>query len=419
MLNAILLVAAMAAPGRVGTWAASPQHWTPGRLQNYRNQTLRLIVHTSAGGSKPRVTISNLYGDQPLLIGAAHIAHRASGADIDAASDRALTFSGRPSITIAPHATAITDPADLDVAPLSDLAVTLFLPQTTMVTTVHVLGKQTNYVSQPDSGDLTAAAKFPVGKTIASWPFITGVDVVAPVGAIVAFGSSITDGDGSTTDANKRWPDILAARLQQCADPNARLSVLNEGIIGNRLLFDAHSPRQSGGPFSPVMEDLGPALGDAGIARYDRDVLSQPGVKYVILGLGINDILFPGSFIPASEAVTAEQVIEGNRVLAARAHQKGIRVIGSTITGFEGAVFQSPLMELYSPEKESVRQKVNAWIRTTRDFDGMIDFDEVMRDPARPAQMLPAYASDDHLHPNDTGYIASGNAIPLALFGCQ
>ena len=417
MINAVLLVAAMA--NWVGTWAASPQHWMPGRLQNYRNQTLRLIAHTSAGGSNARVTISNVYGDQPLVIGAAHIAHRTSGADIDAASDRALTFGGHASVTIAPHATTVSDRVDLDVAPLSDLAISLFFPQTTMATTTHVLGKQTNYISAPDSGDLTSAAKFAVGKTTASWPFITGVDVMAPVGAIVAFGSSITDGDGSTPDANKRWPDVLAARLQQCADANARLSVLNEGIIGNRLLFDSHSPRQSGGPFSPVMEDLGPALGDAGVSRYDRDVLSQPGVKFVILGLGINDILFPGSFIAASEAVTAEQVIEGNRVLAARAHQKGIRVIGSTISGFEGAVFESPHMDLSSPEKETVRQKVNAWIRTTRDFDGIIDFDEVLRDPARPAQLLPTYASDDHLHPNDAGYVASANAIPLTLFGCR
>ncbi|HEX9162575.1 MAG TPA: SGNH/GDSL hydrolase family protein [Thermoanaerobaculia bacterium] len=403
----------------IGTWATAPQHWVPGHLQSFRNQTVRLIVHTSAGGPKVRIRISNTFGDQPLRIGGAHIARRAAGWDIDPNSDRALTFRGQASTTIAARSMVMSDPADLDVSPLSDLAVSLFFPETALATTSHSLGLQTNYVST-ETGDSTAAATFPVGKTIASWPFLTGVDVAASprAGAIVAFGSSTTDGDGSTKDTNQRWPDVLAQRLQKCADPDARFGVLNEGIIGNRLLRDIHSPGQTGGPFGPVLEDLGPALGESGVTRFERDVLAQPGVSYVILVLGINDILFPGSFTPATEIVTAQSVIAGNRQLIERAHKNGIRVIETTIPPFEGVRFLAPVITFYTPEKERVRQEVNAWIRSSAEFEGVIDFDEVLRDPSRPTQLLPGYDAGDHVHANDAGYVASGNAIPLALFHC-
>jgi lysophospholipase L1-like esterase len=309
----------------------------------------------------------------------------------------------------------VSDPVDFDAPALSDLAISIFLPNPTAVTTAHSLALQTNYVS-PETGDATAEVKFPVGKTIVSWPFLTGVDVAASprAAAIVAFGSSTTDGDGSTKDANKRWPDVLAERLQK--DGDRELGVLNEGIIGNRLLSDSNSPRQAGGPYGSVLERLGPLLGEAGLTRFDRDVLAQTGVKYVILLLGINDILFPGSFIPASENVSAKSLIEGNRQLIARAHKKGLRVIGTTIPPFENALFSSPAINFSTPEKESVRQAVNAWIRRSREFDGVLDFDAVVRDPNRPTQLLPAYDSGDHLHVNDAGNIAQGNAIPLALF---
>ena len=401
----------------IGTWATAPQPSLPGRLQTFRNQSLRLIVHTSAGGKKVRIKISNTFGDQPLLIGGAHSARRAAGADIDRASDRAVTFRGQASTNVAARSIVVSDPVDLDVPALSDLAVSLFLPNATVATTSHVLALQTNYVS-PETGDSTAAVKFPVARTIASWPFLTGVDVeVSPRGAaIVAFGSSTTDGDGSTKDANRRWPDVLAERLQKDADPGAQLGVLNEGIIGNRLLADSHSPRQTGGPFGAVLKQFGAALGPAGMTRFERDVLAQAGVRYVILVLGINDILFPGSFTPLTESVSAESLISANRRLIARAHKKGIRVIGTTIPPFENATFRSPTISFYTPEKEGVRQKVNAWIRGGGEFDGVIDFDEVLRDPGHPTCLLPAYDSGDHLHANDAGYIASGNAIPLTLF---
>ena len=404
----------------IGTWAAAAQHFIPGNLQTFRNQTVRLIVHVSAGGTKVRIKISNAFGEQPLLIGGAHIARRAAGSDIDPASDRALMFRGHATTTISAGSMVVSDSVDLNVAPLSDLAISLFFPETTDAKTIHVLAKQTNYVSS-ETGDSTAAIKFPIAKTISSWPFVTGVDVASSHGgaSIVAFGSSLTDRDGSTKDTNRRWPDVLAERLQKKGGSAASLGVLNEGIIGNRLLSDINSPRQAGGPppVGPVLEELGPALGEAGITRFKRDVLDQTGVRYVILGLGVNDILFPGSFIPATESVNAQMVIAGNRQLISRAHKKGIRAIGTTIPPFEHAIFRDPFFDrFYTPETEKVRQEVNAWIRNSHEFDGVIDFDAGVRDPDRPTQILPSFDSGDHLHVNNAGNIAQGNAIPLKLF---
>jgi lysophospholipase L1-like esterase len=401
----------------IGTWATAPQFSGTTRVETYRNQSLRLIVHTSAAGRKARIKISNVFGDQPLEIGGAHIARRTNDAEIDPASDRTLMFRGQPSTTVPVRSTAVSDAVDLDVPALSDLAISVFLPRTTAATTVHTLALQTNYVS-PETGDSTAEVRFPVAKTIAAWPFLTGVDVTTSSlgAAIVAFGSSTTDGDGSTQDANRRWPDVLAERLQKAGGGTAELGVLNLGIIGNRLLTDIHSPRQAGGPFGAVLDQLGPRLGDAGLARFDRDVLAQAGVRYVILALGINDILFPGSFIPASESVSAHRVIAGHRQLIARAHKKGIRVLVTTIPPFEDALFERPAIRFSTPGKEQVRQEVNAWIRSSGECDGVIDFDAVVRDPGHPARLLPGYDSGDHLHVNDVANVAQGDAIPLTLF---
>lgn len=401
----------------IGTWAAAPQHFIPRSLQTFRNQTLRLFVHTSVGGMKVRIRISNFFGDEPLQIGGAHIARRAAGPDIDPTSDRTLMFHSQAATTVPSGAMILSDPVDLDVAPLSDLAISLFLPETTKVKTTHILALQTNYVST-ETGDSTATVKFPVAKTISSWPFLTGVDVASSRhgAAIVALGSSLTDGDGSTKDTNHRWPDVLAERLQKEGGALAAMGVLNEGIIGNRLLNDFDSPRQTGGPFGAVFEQLGPALGQAGQARFERDVLDQAGVRYVILALGVNDILFPGALVPAGESVTAQHLITANRQLIARSHKKGIRVIGTTISPFENAIFRSPAISFYTIEKERVRQEVNSWIRGSGEFDGVIDFDAVVRDPTHSTQILPSFDSGDHLHVNDAGYIAQGNAILLALF---
>lgn len=393
----------------IGTWATAAQPFLPKVLQDYQKQTLRLIIHTSAGGKKARVRISNTYGDQPLLIGAAHIARRTSEAEIDPASDRALTFQQKSSTTIPAGQTVISDPVEIDVPALSDLAISLFLPQSAEAKTVHAMAKQTSYVSA-ESGDVCAARKFPVAKTIHAWPFLTGVDVEAPAGSfsIVAFGSSLTDGDGTTVDANGRWPNVLALRLQKDPGRRVEIGVLNEGIIGNRLLTD--SPKRPDNPF-------GAALGEAGLARFERDVLNQAGVKYVVLGLGINDILFPAfPFTPVSEKVSADEVIAGYRQLIARAHQKGIRIIGTTNPAFENAFFEEPPVHFYSAEREATRQKVNAWILSSGEFDAVVDLDSVLRDPARPTRLLPAYDSGDHLHPNNAGAAVEGNAFPLNTF---
>jgi lysophospholipase L1-like esterase len=397
----------------IGSWATAPQPPIPGRVLSFHNQTLRLIVHTSAGGIKVRIKISNTFGDRPLLIGSAHIARRAAGADIEPTSDRTLMFHGHRSTTVPAQSLVVSDPVELDTPALSDLAISLFLPEATEATTAHVLAKQTSYVSKK-TGDFTAEVKFPESTNIKTWPFLTGVDVAAsPRGVtIVAFGSSLTDGDGTDSDSNARWPDVLAERLQESAGRKPEAGVLNEGIIGNRLLND--SPvRAAGGQF-------GGALGQAGLTRFERDVLGQAGVKYVVVGLGINDIAFPGSLTPASESINPENVIAGYRQLIARAHQRGIRIIGTTNPPFENSSLDleppASRVTFYTSEKESVRQKVNAWILTSGEFDGVVDLDAVVRDPNHPTQLLPSYDSGDHLHPNNAGSRAEGTAIPLALF---
>jgi lysophospholipase L1-like esterase len=393
----------------IGTWATAAQPFLPKSLQTYRNQSLRLIVHISAGGRKVRIKVSNAYGDGPLVIGGARIARRTRGAEIDPRSDRMLKFHGKPFTTVAAGSSVVSDPVELDVPALSDLAISLFLPHRAEAKTSHSLAKQTSYVS-PETGDSTAAVKFPVAKAIHSWPFLTGVDVEASRGAaaIVAFGSSLTDGDGTTADTNGRWPDVLAERLQRVAGGKAEIGVLNEGIIGNRLLHD--SPKGADNPF-------GAGLGQAGLARFERDVLAQAGVRYVIVALGINDILFPAfPFTPPSEKVNAEDIISGYRELIARGHRKAIRVIGTTNPPFENSAFEGLVAAFYTFEREAVRQRVNDWVRSSGEFDGVVDLDAILRDPSHPTLLLPAYDSGDHLHPNNAGCIAEGNAVPLALF---
>ncbi|MGA8104309.1 MAG: SGNH/GDSL hydrolase family protein [Candidatus Acidiferrales bacterium] len=393
----------------IGTWATAAQPFVPKSLETYWNQSLRLIVHTSAGGTRVRIKISNTYGDGPLLIGGAHIARRTEEAEIDPRSDRMLKFQAELSTTVAAGSMVVSDPVEMDVPALSDLAVSLFLPQRTEAKTSHTMAKQTSYVS-PETGDSTAAVKFPVAKTIESWPLLTGVDVEASRGstAIVAFGSSLTDGDGTTADTNGRWPDVLAKRLQKSPGGKVEIGVLNEGIIGNRLLYD--SPKGSDNPF-------GAALGEAGLARFERDVLAQAGVRYVVVGLGINDILFPAfPFTQPNEKISADDIISGYRRLIALGHRKGVHVIGTTNPPFEGSAFPGLVTAFYTSERENMRQKVNDWIRSSGEFDGMVDLDAVVRDPNHPTQLLPAYDSGDHLHPNNAGCVAEGNAIPLALF---
>jgi lysophospholipase L1-like esterase len=372
-----------------GTAPAGPP--AEANVQAFNGQTLRLIVHTSIGGTRARIRVSNEFGSTPLRLGAARIALRASGSDIATGSDRALTFSGQEGITIPPGARVLSDPVELNVPPLADLAVSLYLPGQVRTTTLHSAGLQTSFVSLP--GNFTAAPTLPVQRTIDNWPFLTEVDVQTSGTAIVTLGDSITDGTRSTVDTRNRWTDWLVRRLQTVRDPvlgmHSRIGVVNRGISGNRLLGDAPNP----------------LAGRSILERFDRDVLATAGVKCMTLMIGINDI---GNSSPANP-VTAADLTAGYRQVIARAHAKGIAVYGATLTPFEGAGY-------YSADKEVVRQAVNNWIRTSDEFDGVIDFDQVVRDPARPSRFLPMFDSGDHLHPSDAGYQAMGNAVPLTLF---
>ena len=408
LLGGVALAIALALPGQhadaqnwsnerwTGTWGTAPAGPPPATsLQTFTDQTLRLIVHTSIGGNRVRIRVSNEFGTVPLRIGAARIGVRAAGSDVAPGTDRVLTFSGNASITIPPGAPVLSDPVELNVPALGDLAVSLYLPGTVEATTIHNTGLQTNYVSLP--GDFTAAATLPVQRTITAWPFLTEVDVDSAGPSIVTLGDSITDGTRSTVDTNNRWPDWLARRLQTVRDPvlglNARLGVVNRGISGNRLVSD--SPNALAG--RSILE------------RFDRDVLATSGVRYMTLLIGINDIGNSPATNPGSIQLTAADLIAGYRQVIARAHAKGIAVFGATLTPFEGAGY-------YSPEKEAVRQAVNNWIRNSDEFDAVIDFDLATRDPSHPTRFMPAYDSGDHLHPNDLGYQAMGNAAPLTLF---
>jgi lysophospholipase L1-like esterase len=400
----------------IGTWGTAPAGPThPDQTQYFGNQTLRLVVRTSVGGSHVRIRLSNEFGNAPLVIGAAHIGVRQAGAAVSAATDRKLTFSGSSGISIPPNAAIVSDPVELKTAALSDLAISLYLPFSTPATTMHDGAFQTGYVS--GTGDYSAMPVMPVERTILSWPFLTGVDVIGSnMGAsIVMVGDSLTDGFYSTVDANRRWPDLLAARLQAAKLtlnpfgltisrllPNlmgntSMLGVVNKGIGGNRLLQD--------------MDEF-PLYGKNLLARFSRDVTSQAGVQYLVILIGINDIGFPGTgATPISEAVSPDKMIAGYRQVIELAHEQGIAVFAGTITPLEGVP-----ANYYTPEKELVRQAVNQWIRTGNEFDGIVDFDAALRDPTRTTRLLPAYDSGDHLHPNDAGMQAMANAVPLQLF---
>jgi lysophospholipase L1-like esterase len=386
----------------VATWGASPSPASPDadqmrrRKMEFSDQTVREIVHITLGGEQFRVRLSNAFGAQALAISAAHLAIRDQGPAIAAGSDRALTFGGRPAVSIPPGALVLSDPVDLKAPASADLAVSLYLAAgPTIASTLHYSAQQTSYLA---AGNTCAAPQMPTDSTVSSWPFLTGVDVLTPnAGAtVVTFGDSITDGSRSTADTNRRWPNILANRL--LAERNNRLAVINAGIGGNRILHDGAGAN-------------GPQYGPSALARFERDVLAQPGVQYVIVLEGINDIGHPGGAAPMSEDVSAEDMIAGLRQLIERAHERGLKIFGATIMPFT----IMPLTAATSP-KEEKRQAVNRWIRGRNDFDGVTDFDKTVRDPDQPIQFLPAYDSGDHLHPNDAGHKAMGEAVDLSLF---
>ncbi len=382
---------ALAAPPDhwVGTWATSPVALpNPDAKFGAADTTYREIVHVSLGGSRVRIVLSNEFGLDPLTIGAAHVALRATGSDIDLPSASSLTFNGHPSITIPPGALAVSDPVDLKLPTFADLAVSLFVPAQPMhQVTHHSFADQTSYTVP---GNVISAKSLDAPTEITSWPFLKGVDVLAApkAAAIVAFGDSITDGALSTRNANSRWPDLLARRLQ-ANKKTSDLGVLNEGIGGNRVLHDVTGP--------------------SALARFDRDVLAQSGVKYLIILESINDIGHAQDPVKPYDVVTAEDLIAGLSQLATRARTHGIKVYGATLTPYVGAKYASPA-------GEAMRQSVNQWIRTTNQLDGFIDFDKATQDSGNPTVFSPAADSGDHLHPKDAGYKSMADSIDLNLF---
>ena len=382
----------------VGTWACAPVPAPNSAADFAQDRTLREIVHVSIGGPALRIVLSNEFGTGSLTIGAAQVAPSTGNGSIQPGSGMPVTFSGHPGTIIPAGALAVSDPVALKLPALSDLAVSLFIPAQTLNTlTRHSFADSTNYEAD---GNQIAASTLTQSHTVYNWFFLKDVDVEAPSAksvrhaksppaAIVTLGASITDGAHSSRDANHRWPDVLAQRLQ-ANKSTATLGVLNEGIGGNRLLHDG--------------------AGSNALARFDRDVLAQAGVKYLIVADdALNDIGAAQNPTRPHDVVTADDLIAGLSQLAARAHMHGIKIFGATLTPYVGANYQSAA-------GEQMRQTVNQWIRSTREFDGVIDFDKATYDPTNPGAFLPANDSGDHLHPNDAGYKAMGDAIDLNLF---
>ncbi|MGA8437764.1 MAG: SGNH/GDSL hydrolase family protein [Candidatus Sulfotelmatobacter sp.] len=358
-------------------------------------------MRISVGGSHIRIRLSNEYGSSPLVVGSVTVAEPKDPASIKPGSIRAVTFAGKNSITIPAGAPAMSDPVAFTVAYGAEISLSLYFPKRVTTPTWHALALKRAFLSGP--GDHTHDEKIQGGIEASSSIFVTAVLVPARSSrrVIVAFGDSIVDGDGSTAESDRTWPSDLIRRLSKTPD-SSRPAVVNEGIAGNRLLGN--------GPIA--------SLGVSALARFDRDALSTLGVTHIVLLEGINDIGFPGaklgelSLADSADVRSAEDLIGAYQQLIARAHTHGIKLIGSTMTPCEGV----DILGYYSDAKETSRQAVNQWIRNSGAFDGVIDFDAVLRDPDHPSRLLPRFASEDHLHPNDAGYQAMVDAIDLALF---
>jgi lysophospholipase L1-like esterase len=339
---------------------------------------LRQIVHVSLGAKRLRVRFSNAFGTKPLTILKAHVAASAGGSAIKVEGGKLLTFGGWTAVTIPTGAPIVSDPIEFDLKPLSDLAVTIRVKDPTRAITGHPGARCTSYL---DRSDNVAEPNLPQAARTQHWYYLCGIDIEDQAASAVAvLGDSITDGRGSPTDGNGRWTDHLARRLQEGALP-IRVGVLNQGLGGNRMLNDG--------------------VGPSALARLDRDVLSQPGVRWLILLAGINDL--------GTRSATARDLINAYNQIIVRSHARGIRVYGATILPCQGSFY-------FSPALEAARQEVNAWIRDSRRFDAVIDFDAATRDPHKPAHLFMAVDGGDHLHPGPEGYKIMANSIDLTLF---
>lgn len=388
----------------IASWAASPQSvwgadfFAPvGVPRALRDQTVRQVVRLSLGAKRVRVEISNEFGTVPLHIGAAGVAPTDDKGMVKAGAGKALTFGGKAEVMVPAGAPILSDPVDLDVAALGSLAVSLYFPDITPVTTWHNEGAQTTLFAD---GNVVGETEIKAKTTATSRIFLSEVLVDAQPGAraIVFFGDSITDGACATPDANHRWPDFLAERLKGA---NANVSVVNEGISGARILRDR--------------------MGDNALARFDRDVLSQPLADTVVLMMGINDIGWPDTMlVPKGEpAPGADDIIAGYKQLISRAHSHNMRIIGATLTPFDDAFANfPPLHGYFTKDKEPKRLAVNAFIRSGA-FDGVIDFDAVVRKPDKASEIQAAFDCGDHLHPNDAGYKAMADAVDLSVLGVK
>jgi lysophospholipase L1-like esterase len=397
----------VARPAWITTWAASPEPTAPDAaepLLNLEDQTVRERVRVSIGGPQICIRLSNEYGSAPLLVGAATVGMPTDPASVRPGSVQAVTFGGHNSVTIPAGAPVLSDPVAFPVASGAEISISLYFPRRVATPTLHGLALKRAVVSQ--QGDHTHAEKIEAGAISESSIAVSGVLVPAQSShrLVVAFGDSITDGDRSTVDADHNWPNDLSRRLGKTPE-GSKLAVVNEGIAGNRLLNDC------------FLASVG-CFGISALARFDRDALALPGVTHVVLLEGINDIGFPGARMGGSyladpaDVRSPEELIDAYRQLISRAHAHGVKLIGATMTPFEGVIVPG----YYSESKEAVRQAVNKWIRTSGSFDGVIDFDAALRDPDHPAKLLPRFASKDRLHPNDAGYHAMAETIDLALF---
>jgi len=391
----------------VATWTASPQASAPDPqepLLNIEDQTVRERVRVSLGGAQIRIRLSNEYGATPLLVGAVTVAVPSDAASVRSGSVQAVTFGGSKSVTIPAGAPVLSDPVAFRVAYGAEISISMYFPKRVATPTAHWLALKRAVVSQ--QGDHTRDEKIEGGEVSESAILLSAVLVPAQAshGVVVAFGDSVTDGDRSTVDADRNWPNDLVRRFGGKGG-RPEVAVVNEGIAGNRLLSDC------------FLVNVG-CFGVSALARFERDALAVPGVTHIVLLEGVNDIGFPGAklgeeYLAApGDGRSAEELIGAYQQLIAQAHVRGVKVIGATITPFEGV----DVPGYWSEAKEATRQAVNKWIRTSGAFDGVIDFDAVVRDPERPSRLLAKFASKDHLHPNDEGYQAMAEAIDLGLF---